>query len=98
LTPTEIVTDKINRSIIFGLKLIQEFATENVLLGITQYGMTNLVRKRSAEVLSALSCGSLYDAITEINAIPAEHKDARFITDERMNVFKNKIMAFLATL
>lgn len=94
-TPTEIVTGIINEARIFGMDLIVNFATENVLLGITQMGMTGQVRKATAEVVSALNTGSLYDAITEARAIPAEDKDSRFVTNARLLSFINKIEAHL---
>jgi len=70
-----------NPAIAFGHQVIAEMATENILLGITQAGKTSSVRKASAEVISALSTGSLYDAIAEIRTIPAESKDAVFFFD-----------------
>lgn len=79
----------------FGKQLMKEFAAENVLLGITQAGMTNTVRKRLSEVTNALLTGSLYDAIYEVRQIPPEHKDDTFITDARLLVFINKIEKYL---
>jgi hypothetical protein len=79
----------------FGNQLLVDFAAENIKLGITQDGMTKTVRQNMAEVMSAISTGSLYDAIEEIDAIPAEAKDDKYITDERLAVYKQRILDYL---
>ena len=65
------------------------------MLGITQAGMTNTVRKRLGEVTNCLITGSLYDAMNEARLIPAEHKDSTFITNARLLSFINRIETFL---
>ena len=79
----------------FGQGLMAEFAAENVLMGITAEGMTGTVRKNMSQVISALQTGSLYDAITETKAIPANQKDSKYITDARLLQFVNKIEVYL---
>ena len=79
----------------FGESLINDFAAENILLGITSSGLTNHVRKTLSETTDCLLTGSLYDAIYEAKAIPAEKKDAVFITNARILGFVNKIEAYL---
>lgn len=78
-----------------GQALIQEFITENLVLGITQAGKTKEVRQAMAEVTSCLMTGSLYDAIDELRLIPTEAKDATFITDVRILSYINKIESYL---
>ena len=85
----------VNNAIQFGNAVIVEFAAENIALGITQAGMTGPVRQATSEVVSALQTGSLYDAIAECKAIPAENKDSTFITDTRLLSFVNKIEEYL---
>jgi hypothetical protein len=85
----------VNSAMQFGNKVMLDFATENVLMGITQDGMTNAVRKAMTEVMSALLSGSLYDAIYEIRQIPAESKDVKYVTDARLLVYVNKIETYL---
>ena len=85
----------INAAIKFGAGLMTKYAAENVLLGITQAGMTSVVRTRMGSVISALQTGSLYDVIAEAKAIPADHKDGTFITDTRLLNFVNKVETFL---
>jgi hypothetical protein len=79
----------------FGVGLARDFTVENIMLGITQYNKTNEVRKALAEVWSALETGSLNDAIVEMRAIPANKKDAIFITDARILVMINKLETYL---
>ena len=85
----------IARAIAFGQTLISEFAAENVVMGITQEGMTGTVRKNMSEVINALQTGLLYDAITEVKAIPPEKKDSKYITNARLLQFVNKIEDYL---
>lgn len=79
----------------FGNDIIDDFAAENILLGITQAGLTNHIRKTCREVTDALRSGSLYDALYEVRQIPAEAKDSTFLTDARLLAFVNKIEAYL---
>jgi hypothetical protein len=89
------VAQAIEDSIDFGWSVLRDFSKENVMLGITQAGMTNRVRTVTAEVINALSTGSLYDAIAQAKAIPAENKDSVFITDARLIKFINKVEEYL---
>jgi len=95
-TPVQkLVERSINSAIIFGQRLVVEFAAENVLLGITQANKTNSVRKATAEVVGALATGSLYDAIAECRDVPVESYDSTFVTAARLLLFVNKIEDYL---
>lgn len=85
----------IANSITFGQSIIAEFAAENVMMGITQEDMTGPVRKNMAEIISALSTGSLYDAIVEAKNLPEDKKDSKYVTDARLLQFVNKIETYL---
>lgn len=85
----------VSEAILEGQRLIMEFAAENVAMGITQDGMTSVVRKNLEQVTLALMTGSLYDAITEIRLIPNDQKDLKYITDARLLQFINKIETYL---
>lgn len=78
-----------------GQELIVWFAAENISLGITQTGMTGAVRSATADVVNALSTGSLYDAIIAAKAISPDSYDATFITAARLLFFVNKIETYL---
>jgi hypothetical protein len=79
----------------FGQQIIKEFAAENIALGITQAGMTTRVRQVTADIVNALSTGSLYDAIQAAKVVTLEQKDATFITDARLLACVNKIETYL---
>jgi len=83
----------VERAMAFGQKIIKEFAAENIRLGITQDGKTAEVRVKMANVLSALSTGSLYDAIDQANEI--EDFDAKYVTEARIQSFIAKIQTYL---
>lgn len=91
----QMIASKLDDAIAFGTELIKEFTRENIMLGITADNMTSVVRKTMSEVIIALQTGSLYDAIVEAKAIPADKKDAKYITDARLVQFINKIEAKL---
>jgi hypothetical protein len=79
----------------YGNLLIREFASENILMGITQAGMTSTVRLVMSDVITALGTGSLYDAIHAARAIPVTSYDSTFITQARILQFINKVEAYL---
>ena len=79
----------------FGKKLSQDFKIENVVLGITQDGMTGTVLDKMSRVMAALDSGSLHEAISRIKAIPEADKDAKYITDARLLEAANKLEAYL---
>jgi hypothetical protein len=79
----------------FGQQLIDRFTAQNVLLGITQAGKTNHVRKVLREVSDALDKGSLYDAMYEARQIDIADKDTVFITDERLLGMVNELEKYL---
>ena len=79
----------------FANRCILEFASENIMLGITQAGMTSVVSEYTRDLILALNTGSLYDAIKRAREIPPEHKDPKFLTDTRLLLFINKIEQYL---
>ena len=89
------VKRSIRSAMAFGLEVIENAATENVLLGITEYGMTATVIRVLGPTNAALTTGSLYHAIDEIRAILPEDKDDRFITDARLLATINEIETYL---
>jgi hypothetical protein len=82
-------------AVAFGETLINDFTAENIMLGITQYGMTAVVLERMGAVLSALQTGSLYDAIVKVRQIPQSDYDSIFITVPRLLAFINKVETYL---
>lgn len=73
----------------FGQDLMDEFATENILLGITQEGKTEEVLTKMSSIILSLQSGSLYVAIDQIKKF--QGKDEKYLTDPRLLAFLNKI-------
>jgi hypothetical protein len=86
---------RIEDAMAFANKLMVEFTTENIVLGITQDGMTSHVRKTLSEVTMCLITGSLYDAVQEVKLIPADKKDPKYLSNVRLTAFVNKIETYL---
>jgi hypothetical protein len=78
-----------------GDSILKDFIAENVLLGITQDGMTATVLSRMGEVIDSLQTGSLYDAIQKARDIPASYYDAKYITPTRLLIFINRVEKYL---
>lgn len=91
----EIVEGSITNAIKFGEKLLVTYAAENVMLGITQDGMTGTVIDRLGGVITCLQSGSLYDVIVRIKAIPPANYDPKYITAARLLTFINKVEDYL---
>lgn len=91
----QIVSEKMQQTFDFGNTLKKQFIDENVLLGISQRGLTSHVRKSMREVNDAIGSGSLKDAITEIIALEPAHLDEVVMSEARLLAFRNKIEAFL---
>lgn len=91
----EQVERSIDAAILFGAALIRKFAAQNVLLGITQAGMTGTVLQVLAPTLSALVSGSLYEAINRARDVPTENYDPTFITAARVLQVINQIEEYL---
>jgi hypothetical protein len=89
------VETAIQSAIDFGQKLIREFAAENVLLGVTQDNKTGDILDKTSRIMSAISSGSLYEAINRIREITPEEYDSKYITNSRMLAFINKIESYL---
>lgn len=79
----------------FGMRVMINFAAENILLGITQDGKTGEVITKLASVMTALQAGSLYEAITQLRAVPSENYDDKYVTAARLLTAVNKIETYL---
>jgi hypothetical protein len=98
LDMTEQVRQIVRNAINFGVDLIEVFATENILMGITQAGKTKAVSDYLSDVTRYAQTGSLYEVINEIDrlialGIPLDL--APFVTVARMADFKQKVLNYL---
>ena len=98
LSPADEVKIVVSNAIVFGQNLIVEFASENVLMGITQAGKTKDVADYLADLMRYAQTGSLYEVIAEVDRLIAAGLPANlepFITQSRMESFKQKVVDYL---
>lgn len=79
----------------FALEIEENFVAENIAMGITQAGKTDLVTERLSEVLKHVRNASLYSALAAIQNVVVDESVHPFITAPRMLAFANKIKKFL---
>lgn len=99
LSVQEQVKASVQAAIDFGQELILNFASENVLMGITQAGKTKDVADYLADVTRYAQTGSLYEVINEIDRLIAAGLPTDlepFVTLNRLNAFKANIQGFLS--
>jgi len=78
----------------FGQSLIDDFAVENVVLGINAENTDNVLTVMGG-ILSLLSNGYLETTIRRAKAIDPNLYDGTFITAARLLVYVNRIETFL---
>lgn len=99
LTIQEEVKIKVSSAIEFGNSLIIDFASENVLMGITQAGKTKDVADYLADLMRYAQTGSLYEVINEVDRLIADGLPVDlepFITEARMNTFRQQVVDYLS--
>jgi hypothetical protein len=99
-TVTQQVNLQINNAITFGMQLLVQYATQNVLAGITQAGQTIPVATYLQNLQYYLSTGSLYAGITELNNLIADTSSTKaalspFITNNILYGYLNQIQTYL---
>ena len=96
----QIYTTLVTNAVAFGQSLTIQFATQNVMAGITQAGQTQAVLTYAANLYTYLSTGSLYVAISEIETMIADTSSTKtalspFITNDILYVYLNQIEGYL---
>lgn len=86
-----IIKRKILEAIKFGEELMIEYATSNILAGLNVEQVKYIIHE-TKEVQQALSTGSLYVALEELNNLTL---DEVMITESRVATFRNKIQVYL---
>lgn len=85
------VASKIMAARAFGIKIITQYGAQNILAGYPVSVIQDIML-RTAKVQGALNTGSLYVAITEINAIVP---DDSIITAVKLQAVRNQIEDYL---
>ena len=99
-SPSQQVTNAIGAAMEFGTQMLMQFATQNVMAGITQSGKTQACIDYCHELAHCLITGSLYAAINQINTMIADTSTTKanlspFITNNVLYVFLNKVQTYL---
>jgi hypothetical protein len=108
VTPKDVITpvispfDNVKYNIIipartFGQSLIDDFSTENVLLGITQSGKTGIIGDALRDINFWITTGSLFEVLKVIAELKLNLNTEwePFITLERLTMVENKIKLYL---
>lgn len=74
------------------------FIAENIAMGITQLGKTKLIADTFEKVMIYGQAGSLWEALNAIDAIVITPEMAPFVTQDRVNWFKNQLQQAIASL
>lgn len=99
-TQNQQVTLAISMAMQFGTQMLIQYATQNVLLGVTQAGKTQAVMDYCHELAHCLITGSLYAAINQILVMIADTSQTKanlapFVTNNVLYAFLNKVQAYL---
>lgn len=98
LTQQQIVENKIAKAIDGFTELMIEYAAQNVLLGITQAGKTELISDTLLPVMQYGESGSLYAAISALQAVQLTDDMAPFLTAAVITDLINKATSVLTSL
>lgn len=79
-------------------QLVQQFAAENIAMGITQVGKTGLIGIALQEVNMYGSTGSLWQAFEALSRVKITPEMAPFITADRIQWMKNQMIQAIASL
>ena len=90
-----VVSTKVSAAIAFGNKMIIDFATENLLMGIDTDNQTDHVLDLMAPTMAALQSGSLNSAVRRLKSVPVASYDSKYITANRLLQNVNKIEKFM---
>lgn len=86
----KVVADRIRSAMDFGKTIMIEYATSNVLAGLTTSEVQEIIQ-RTMNLQLALNSGALYVAIEELNLLVPD----ALITEQKITEFRNKIESYL---
>lgn len=79
-------------------QMVIMFAAENIAMGITQAGKTQLISNALEEVLVYGSQGSLWEAYNALNGVIITPEMAPFLTADRIEWMRNQMITVIAML
>lgn len=99
-TAIEEYTALVQAAMDFGQALTVQYATQNVMAGITQAGQTQAVLTYTTNLYNYLSTGSLYVAISELENMIADTSETKaalapFVTNDILYTYLNQIQGYL---
>jgi hypothetical protein len=94
----KIYEGKIQKAIDGFNDLLVTYAAANVLSGITQAGKTKLIADTVADVMRYGQSGSLYQAISALQAIEVTEEMSPFLTSDKINTMIQDTLALIASL
>jgi hypothetical protein len=89
------VSAKVAAALAFGQNLMNQFATENLIMGIDADDMVDTVLDVMAPVQTALQGGSLTSVIKRIKAVPTSSYDSKYVTAARLLSYCNQVESYL---
>jgi len=93
------ISEIVDNSIEFGHKILLDFSRQNIILGITEAGLTEAVLDYLEPIKSAVQTGSLYLVITKIDKLIIENVPQNlnpFVSNEKLSNIKLEIENYLA--
>lgn len=78
--------------------MVAEFAAENIAMGITQANKTALIADALYTVAVYGSQGSLWQAFAALSAVKVTPEMAPFLTNDRIQFMKNKMITVISQL
>jgi flagellar basal body rod protein FlgG len=78
--------------------MVQQFAAENIAMGITQAGKTQLISDALYQVMVYGSSGSLWQAYAELSNVVITPEMAPFLTEARIDYMRNVMIQIISEL
>lgn len=99
-TPLQVAIASVEAAVEFGQNLINQFAAQNALAGITPSGKTGPVLSYTMNLSQCLYTGSLYAAISVLEGMLVDTSSAKnacspFITNDIIYTYLNSIQTYL---
>jgi hypothetical protein len=78
--------------------MVQQFAAENIAMGISQNGKTQLIADALYQVMVYGSAGSLWQAYAELSNVVITPEMAPYLTEARIDYMRNVMIQMISQL